>query len=430
MKQYSVALGVLGSAAKLSERDQGHSGQSDYYKTLLWLLSEPSIKHILLFSYSDLSKEKDHLKEIDPNGKIKSVFDVGFKKASLGKEQISKLYHLQKIVDSVKDLSKENLGDAFPDFGIFFTSQGMMTASVFPGYLNTIRFERRAAVLAMTANYASPLFVWLNMFNIPWFLLATDPRYLRKNLYPREVSNAPIKILSQAYQKHEWERLQSFDAFNLENRGITKKESNWESFYEGIEKIDLIGVTLNEKDMYNKDIRFSIISKQVESDNTPIEKDFRYNELNNWIVLPDSENTSSIYGYWHESRKQGRPQFKGYIKSSDELYDIMRRTKYTLVLPTRDGWATSKPWIVASRGTIPFIHPLYDIQKNQPLPEFLRVSTPEEMYHKMNLLDKDEILRISILKDLYKQMADGPNGEFLKNKINQTFKEKGIQINL
>lgn len=427
--KYNVAFGVLGSSAKLSERDQGSTGQSDYYKTLYWLVREKNIKNVLLFSYRDLKKEPEILKELDPEGKIKSVFDLGYKYPGFALESAKTLEDLQKIIDCASILSPERLGDLFPDFGIFFTSQGSMTSSVYPGYLDTIRYERKAKVLVMAANYASPIFAWLSLYKTPWVMLATDPRYLKRTLYPREVTNPPLSILSQFNQEHVWKRMQTFDPKNLQIPGEVVEEK-WFSKYEGIEKIDLIGVSLDPKVFENKKIRFSIISKQVESDGTPIEKDFRYKELNEWIVLPDPDATSSIYGYWHESRHQGRPHFKGYIKSTEDLYKILQETKYTLVLPTRDGWATSKPWIVASNGTIPFIHPKYDIQGNQKIPEFLRVKTPDEMYSKMNLLDKDDSFRIRLLEQLFQEMSDGPDGSFMKKILNKKFEEKGIEYKL
>ena len=60
----TVVLGILGSMMMFGSRDQGYTGQIDYYKTLLWLLKLKSVKKIILISSSekDLKRNLSHVK--------------------------------------------------------------------------------------------------------------------------------------------------------------------------------------------------------------------------------------------------------------------------------------------------------------------------------------------------------------------------------
>jgi hypothetical protein len=412
----TVVLGILGSMMMFGSRDQGYTGQSDYYKTLLWLLKLKSVKKIILISSSekDLKRNLSHVKEIDPENKIVLGRDIGYKPPVDPKESFTKPEHYdlvmgccQKIIDGLKTANLEI------DLGFFFMSQGSNSSVSIPYYMPKLRQEGIAVPRAMNVRYTAPLCAFLSNYKpFPYFILCTDPRHFRHQIYPREITNPPVRFLSQANGKHVWKRVVKFGPPPIQ------EIQNWDSTYDGIEKIDLIDVNLDSDFRREKTFKFSVISAQLESDALNPVEDFRYMELKRWVLDPDINKENSIYGYWHESRTLGDPRFKGFVKSTDELYDIMRNTRYTVIMPTNYGWATSKPWIVASRGTIPFIPDSYDVQQNQPVPSFLRVSKPEEMYQKIEQLEANPEMRYKLLEELYNEMSDGPDGSFLTNTVN------------
>ena len=412
----TVMLGILGSMMMFGSRDQGSTGQSDYYKTLLWLLKLKSVKKIVLISSSDkdLKRNRPHVREIDPENKIVLAEDIGYKPPKDPKESFTKPEHFELVMERYRTIINGLTNKGLEiDLGFFFMSQGSNSSVSIPYYMPKLREEGIAVPRAMNVRYTAPICTFLSNYKqFPYFILCTDPRHFRHQIYPREITNPPVRFLSQANGKHVWKRVTQFGPPPVQTI------ENWESTYDGIEKIDLINVKLDNDFKREKTYKFSVISAQLESDALDPKEDFRYMELKRWVLDPDVNRENAIYGYWHPSRSQGDPRFKGFVKETSDLYNIMSNTRYTIVMPTSVGWATSKPWIVASRGTLPFIPDTYDVQKNQPLPSFLRVSTPQEMYQKMDELEANPEKRYKLLEELYNEMSDGPDGSFLTNVVN------------
>jgi len=413
----TVMLGIFGSMMMFSSRDQGSNGQSDYYKTLLWLLKLKSVKRIVLISSSekDMKKNKEHVLSIDPERKIVLAQDFGYKAPIDPKERFDKPEHFQLVMDSYDKINNGlNSKGIEIDLGFFFMSQGSNSSVCIPYYLPKLRNPSEITIpRAMNVRYTAPLCTYISRAKaFPYFVICTDPRHFRHQIYPRELCNPPVRFLSQANATHVWKRIAQFGPPPVQ------AIEDWESTYDGIEKIDLIDVKLDNDFKREKTIKFSVISAQLDSDNLPPEEDFRYMQLRKWVLDPDVNKENAIYGYWHPSRIQGDSRFKGFVKSTEDLYNIMSNTRYTIVMPTNFGWATSKPWIVASRGTIPFIPDTYDVQKNQPIPSFLRVSSPQEMYQKIDQLEANSEMRYKILEELYNEMSDGPDGSFMTKVVN------------
>jgi hypothetical protein len=413
----TVMLGILGSMMMFGSRDQGSTGQSDYYKTLLWLLGLKSVKKIVLISSSekDLKRNRQHVIDIDPEKKIILATDIGYKPPVDPKERFDKPEHFQTVMNScnqiINGLQSNNIEI---DLGFFFMSQGSNSSVCIPHYLPKLRDPNQITIpRAMNVRYTAPLCTFLSLYKqFPYFVICTDPRHFRHQIYPREVCNPPVRFLSQANGKHIWKRITQFGPPPVQ------AIENWESTYDGVEKIDLIDVQLDNDFRREKSIKFSVISAQLDSDTLPPEEDYRYMQLKKWVLDPDINRENAIYGYWHSSRVQGDQRFKGFVPSTEDLYNIMRNTRYTVIMPTNYGWATSKPWIVASRGTIPFIPDTYDVQQNQPLPRYLRVSSPQEMYQKIDELEANPEKRYKLLEELYNEMSDGPQGVFMTNVVN------------
>jgi hypothetical protein len=91
------------------------------------------------------------------------------------------------------------------------------------------------------------------------------------------------------------------------------------------------------------------------------------------------------------------------------------------MISIRDGWVTMKVWELISNGIIPFLHPNYDDQHHIAVPEFLRLSKPEELHERIEQLENDPVLYNKILQECqYLITPDDTSGRVLCDKITST----------
>lgn len=422
-----IAYGVLGSSIRIKMKEERWSGQSEYYKCLRHLTHLDTVGKVYVVGKSDLdSLSVNELKDLDPNSKIVNCWKSFPTKKYSRISAVTDDAELDNQFAYVRQLATQMLNaNVKIDFGLFFTSQGVMTASALPGYLKTItRQHTRAKTLEMTMHYGSPIIDFVNRFNIPWFMFATDPRYVRAKMYPRDLSNLPKEIIGQFNEDCEWNHVKEYNDTPEIIKDVVKHT------YCGIEKFNLINEKIVDYKI-EKSHRFTIVSAQVDGPTVLPEKDFRFQQLKAWILDKDAEQKAVIYGPWDDNRKAGYPQFKGFIDTAT-LDSIFKKTKYSLVLPTKAGWATSKPWELLSMGVIPFFHSHYDMQNNMiPSDHFLRCKSPEEFYEKMDYFDAHEDERLKFLKETQETfIGDGPNGEFLTKLINKQLTKHNIGITI
>tara|TARA_R110000824_G_scaffold167181_5_gene343973 strand:+ start:4898 stop:6241 length:1344 start_codon:yes stop_codon:yes gene_type:complete len=424
----SLAYGVFGSAIKFKMHTERWSGQSEYIKCLRHLCHLPTIGKIYLLSPSDFARvphwQRQH---VDPSHKIiNCVTQYPIKKYILPEGGwSSEDEELDAKFEHIKQLTTKLLEDNVTfDFGLFFWSQGINCPSGIPGFLRTILPPHtRAKTLDMTMHYASPLIDFVNRTQVPWFLLATDPRYIKQRQRPRDFTNTCKEIIGQFNEEINWECARTYDqGTDFVSHNIVKHS------YCGIEKINLIGETLTPYDAI-KDIRFTIVSAQVDGPSLKAKNDFRFQQLKKWILNKDADGSAVIYGRWKENRTQGWPQFKGFIDTIT-LDNIFKRTKYSLVLPTKRGWATSKPWELLQLGVIPFFHKDFDIQYNMvPKDHTFRCDTPNEFYEKMDYFDAHDQERMECVKQCQEEfLSDAVSGEFLTRVINNQLLKHGLNF--
>lgn len=224
-----------------------------------------------------------------------------------------------------------------------------------------------AKSLETFVNYVAPIYQYLNVSNIPWIMIANDPRYIGQG---NDLINQPKKILSQFNEKI---LMQTFD--NWENQNYVKNEIT--SVYAGMEKIFLID---QQPKLEEKTIKFMVV---LNEGNNGVKS--RYSELKKYVL--DYMDDVEIYGKWDESTIGNDSRFKGSKKFID-LQTILPSVKYTFIIPIKPGWVTSK-WIeMLCNGVIPFFHPDYDTQGHCNVPSALRVKTPEELHKKIELLEE------------------------------------------
>lgn len=255
-----------------------------------------------------------------------------------------------------------------------------------------------AKSLMVFANYVAPMYNFLNDSNIPWVMIANDPRYIRQG---NDLANQPKMIMSQY---NETIRMQTFD--NWEDQNYIKNDIK--SIYAGMEKMFLIDKQIPTS--FKKTKKFMVVLN--EGNNGAVS---RYTELKKYVL--DYINDVEIYGKWDEETITNDTRFKGSVKFA-ELQSMLGSVKYSFMISIADGWVTMKVWELLSHGIIPFMHPNYDTQKHCNLPDFIRINNPTELHDKIEFLENNPEEYTKLLKECLSQITiDDTSGKTLSNTI-------------
>jgi hypothetical protein len=243
-------------------------------------------------------------------------------------------------------------------------------------------------------NYVAPIYQYLNESNIPWIMIANDPRYIRQG---NDLMNQPQMILSQY---DETIMMQTFD--NWEDQNYV--QNNIPSVYAGMEKIFLIDKTIQRKE---KHTNFMMVLNQGEPSRYPFLKEY---------VLDHMEDVK-IYGKWDDDIIENDSRFKG-PKKFEELQAELPHVKYTFIIPIKKGWVTAK-WVeMIANGIIPFFHPTYDEQKHCNVPDYIRINNPKELGEKIEELNSNPDLYNKILSECLNCIKDEDiSGEYISKII-------------
>lgn len=281
-----------------------------------------------------------------------------------------------------------------------------------------------ASPIEMLSKYAGPIIDYLNMnSDMPWVGILNDPRFFPANM--RDMFHRPSVVLSQYTESIKHTTVTAYDDHKSETVTVQSK-------YTAIETIFLIGkekgkaiteapsVSLDsffedtvELKQGEKDIKFMIVCNEG--------RPSRYSDLKKYIL--DRVDDVDIYGKWTDEILSNDKRFKGPKKFND-LQQMLPRVKYTFCIPIKKGWVTAKFWEMAHYGIIPFLHPTYDEQNNLKCPEFLRITDANDLYKKIEFLEKNpdayDTLRNNIESMLKNEYYDGT---YLNNLTIQTLKE-------
>jgi hypothetical protein len=420
----TVAFFAVGSAIKFDKKKLLRSdGSSEYYALAKLLLKNKSISRVLLLSRSDWSRlSESQRKQFDPEGKI---YDPFLNIPELNKRpKPSNIDERRQYYITFYEILKKNGIEA--DFGLGFTSQGWSTTAL-PGFLNTLKPPYEPVqCLDMTLYYASEVIYYLNMTGLKWWLLATDPRYVKPSMRYRDIVNLPQKVLGQQDFDINWFGVKELKReASLENDDYTIR--NIVSRYSGIEKMNLMdGGVLNPAET-DKPHKFTIVSMQLSAPTS--KEDLRFNILKEYILDRDPNQQARIFGKWSDSFKEGYQQFKGYIATED-LDKTFAETRYTLVLPTAAGWVTSKYAEMLQLGVLPFLHPDYDNQYHiVPKDSPMRVKDADDFYKKMEYFDANPEKRIKFIQLLQKELiSEACTGKFMIDLINKSLEESNADV--
>ena len=422
MKKITIAYFAIGSALKFDRKKLLRSdGSTEYYNTIHLLVRNANVEKIVLLSKSDWMRISQAERDaFDPKGKIYDPFTdmPELKKRKQLKDQPPEIQR-EYYVNFFEEFTKKNI---HIDFGIGFISQGWTTASL-GGYFNNLKPPHaKVKSLTMAVYYAAEIIYYLNMTGLKWWLLSTDPRYIKPSMRHRDICNLPQTILGQQDFDIKWYHVKNMDhpdTASVENGDyfIEVKKSE----YSGIEKMNLMNSGILDIDTQEKPHQFTIVSLQVTA---PSEvKDSRFDILKEYILDRDVDKTARIFGKWSDYFKNGYPQFKGYIATED-LDRTFAETRYTLVLPTDAGWVTSKYAEMLQLGVVPFLHPNYDKQYHiVPKDHPIRIKNADDFYAKMEYYDAHPDERIALVKKLQKDLiSDAYSGKFMIDLFNKHLK--------
>jgi len=424
-----VAVFPIGSSLKFSkDKIKRADGTSEYYKLIWALCRNASISELWIVQRSDWKKLTFEEKaEIDPRGILRPIYDEFGVKTSPGRradETGVVSQHTEEERDRYKNLWESIKDLEQPDFGIGFATQGLTMVNI-PGIIPSIKEPHRmTGALDMTVIYSAPIVHWLNMAKIPWFMVMTDPRYVKENQKWRDLVNGPKENIAQYTTSINFTH---FDTYPEPSKG-TEITEKLKLTYSGIEKLNLVDEEIIRPDN-ERDIKFSIVAMQ--SAYGKIEVDYRLEALKKWIFTQPGGDECHVYGKWDERFASKHHQIQGY-RTPEEIDDIFKRTRYTLVIPIRPHWVTSKYAEMLRVGVVPFLHPDYDTQFNiVPKDHYIRVNTPTELSEKIAELEANPEKRIRLIKELQVRFLQGVRkGTFLADVVNPFLERNGVDAQL
>jgi hypothetical protein len=424
-----IAVFPIGSAMKFrKENIKRADGTSEYYKLFYGLVRNPNVSEVWLLQRSDWKKlTSDEKIEFDPRGVLRDIYTEFGVKVPPGRRQGPDgvlIPHTQEEQETYKDLWDKIKDLEQPDFGIGFASQGLTMVNI-PGIIPSIKDpSRMTGALDMTLIYGAPLVHYLNMSQIPWFMVLTDPRYIKKNQKWRDMINGPRECIAQY---NSFINFTHFDTYPNPSTG-TELTEPLTLTYSGIEKLNLIGETIISPDT-KRNTKFAIVAMQSSYGKADV--DYRLEALKKWILNQPNSQDFKIYGKWDERFTKNYTQFQGY-KTPEEIDAIFKDTRYTLIIPIRPDWVTSKYAEMLRVGVLPFFHPDYDTQYSLiPKDHYLRVKDAKEMFEKIEQMENDPTLRTKMVKALQLQFLQGVRkGEFLCDVINPFLERAEVNVRM
>ncbi len=279
--------------------------------------------------------------------------------------------------------------------------------------------------LVMQVNYSANVIYTLNKTNIPWLLITCDPRYT--NLSTHDLINIPKYNLSQINSTCTFKYMDGFDSDKLNIRAdLPMIEKEVPLVYAATETIMSIDSIFKKKP--EKKSLFSMsYSKSVKPDSGDSHSDFvivanqsKYCKLDRLAEIKKyiGDLDVAIYGRYDDESVFDDKRFKGSLPL-DKLYEVLKQSEFTFIIPIDYDWATSKYIECINNDLIPFFHPAYDTQKNVPIPDYLRINSPEELHSKLDELRHNPELKAKIKKECKELIGeDMRSGKFMNDALN------------
>lgn len=381
----NIGIGKIGKAIKFNSNSWNAVGGDIDAPTLfmLWASTHPEHTFYLL-SKSDYSRAKN----ID---RLPNIVDV-WEFADKDMNDVEK-----------RDFLLNDLEDIVIDFAVLYS--GPLGRGNIVEFTPVVDGSRLTKCLGYQINYTSPILHYLNTTGLPWFMISVDSRYFPQLCV--DMINLPMMSYAQMNLVGKYKRFKDMES--VDKNIIVKDEVP--AFYSGVETLYLTTkVKLSWDDYLRPRQGMNIILN--EGGNRGLE---RGPYLKEYVL--DYLDDVSIFGKWREPWISD-DRFKGPVHIH-ELEEMLLKTKYTFMIPIGKGWATAKYWEMAHYGVLPFFHPWYDTQCNIPAPDFLRVSSPNELWDRIDQLNADDQLYENILRAVYETLLEEYyDGSYLNKLLN------------
>jgi len=385
----NIGIMNLGRAFKFGA-EKGKRCHGDLERRgLVYALSRmEKARNIVLLSRSDWAKLSDsEAAWLDPNNKVCDVYmevaEEEWKANHTKLTQSEQLKHIKWM---------HNFMSTLPRLDVVLGFKSTSAPFLLPDYMPGVRKEGMVKLLGMIFQHISPQVWYLNKSNVPWYTILTDPRLMRGG-HRESIVNTPRRVLAQYKDDMLLKPLET------DKRGCTKhKEVFVPMDYAAAETLAMAGDTTCFDPSTERKHRMTIVAMQSTIGSGP--KDYRLQQLEEWILPHAWAANVHVYGEWQDWRVDKWPQFKGYI-SQDDLTDRMRQSRYTFIIPVNRDWATTKYLESLREGVLPFLHPDYDTQGNVfPLDHPCRVSDWIDLKNAIKFYEQYPNDRIKLVKEL------------------------------
>jgi len=241
--------------------------------------------------------------------------------------------------------------------------------------------------------------VLANDLNVPLYLMVIDPRQINKIVGDMK---PPVKIFGQC---NTIDRTKYY--VNLKDKEVKEVPM----VYSGIERFFLLGkerVDFSNPDDINPNF-FESYKKDNEFVMTLNGSLFRLEYIRKWLF--PFRPKQKVFGKWDWGKLAEKVHAygldKNFVKKGmTEMEDVMWRTKFTFVVPadkTTTNFVTQKVYSMLYYGIIPFWDKnSYDTDNYyKDIPDYVKVETPEELWEKIDFLNKNPEEYKKLLKQCY-----------------------------
>lgn len=244
--------------------------------------------------------------------------------------------------------------------------------------------------------------VLANDLNVPLYLMVIDPRQINKIVAD---INPPKLILGQC-------NTTDHTRYYVDKEKKEVKEVPM--IYSGIERFWLLSkerVDFTDPDDINPNL-FESYKKDNEFVMTLNGSLFRLEYIRKWLF--PFRPKQKVYGKWDWGKLDEKVRSYGLEKNfvhrgMTEMEDVMWRTKYTFVVPadkSTTNFVTQKVYSMLYYGIIPFWDKnAYDTDNYyKDIPEYCKVETPQELWDKIDYLNKNPEEYKKLLKQCYEAL--------------------------
>lgn len=264
--------------------------------------------------------------------------------------------------------------------------------------------------------------------DFPITFLIPDPRQVGTK-FNRETGKVEYSTLCTDFYNTNVEYKMQLDCkiyqrFISDVHTAKKDRIEFDVNYSGIATVPLMIIEKPkfEDIAYNKSDEFILILNKGSIRKIRPNRPQNPNYINRFEVLQeyilDNDIDVKIYGSYEDEDYKKYPQLKGTIDFF-KIKDTLKKVKATFLISIEYEWVTYKIFEMVLNGVVPLLHYSYDTQKHLKIPEYLRCADKNDFKKKLNEINTNEELRLSLLKECYDNLLhdDFFNGRYITKEL-------------